>query len=177
MMRHNMTTANRLWPLLATILLALFFWLFGGLTVATAADSPDDAAAATVATMPNLRGMNYADALAALERVGLTDVHVVKYTDQGDVEFNPFGVLNPRNWTVVSQSIDPGTPLTPAAGSDSAQTDAEKPLDAPDAIAPADAAESDAAALKPPRLTLSLVRCAIGIQGFDFAEVFSHLPF
>ena len=95
--------------------------------------------------MPNLVGMNYADALEVLHALGIEKVDVLKHAGNADVAFNPFGVLNPRNWTVQSQSIPAGGTIDP------------------------DCTNSET------RPTLALVRSAMNFDGVDIAAVLAGL--
>lgn len=61
--------------------------------------------------MPDVVGMNYADAGEMLHVMGIRNVEVVKRVDGQDVRFNQFGVINPHNWTVAAQSVPRGTEL------------------------------------------------------------------
>ena len=60
------------------------------------------------AVMPNLVGMNYADAKEMIKHFDIKSVTTLQHEGNADKPFGMFGVLNPHNWVVYSQDFEPG---------------------------------------------------------------------
>jgi hypothetical protein len=89
------------------VVLALLATL-AGCTLTTPQQAPAPTATPAIIVMPDVVGQNAAVALDKLHKLGLRNI------DLGTVDGHEFVVL-PQNWTVKTQSAQPGEKLAPDA--------------------------------------------------------------